>query len=244
MSVPVILFPRDIADSVPRVYLHTTLALLREHVACDRAYRAVQRALPGGWGDDDPIPLARAFDVPGLALPNDLMWALRAVAPEQAAQRDRYARLLAASIAEAVLPIWERDYPGDERPRQAINAARRYADGEATDEELAAARAAAAAAARVAGRATAAAAARAAARAADAAAARAADADAAAARAADADAARAADAAAARAADAAAAADTDAITEVLRLTILREPVEEGGSCPPSHHVDDTASALG
>ncbi|MCB9172321.1 MAG: hypothetical protein H6637_05295 [Ardenticatenales bacterium] len=49
--------------------------------------------------------------MPGLTLPNDLMWALRAVAPEQAAQRARYAGLLAASLAEAVLLIWERHYP-------------------------------------------------------------------------------------------------------------------------------------
>ena len=237
MSVPVILFPRDIAASVPRVYLHTTLALLRDHCACDRAYFAVRRALPEGWGDDDPIPLARAVDVPGLALPGDWLWALRAVAPEQAAQRDRYARLLAASIAEAVLPIWERDYPGDARPRQAIETARRYADGEATDEELAASCDEAWDAAAAANADTAAAAANAEAAVAAAHAARAA------AAAADADADASANAAWDEACDASWAESWDeswdAITEVLRLTILREPVGEGGSCPPSHHhIDD------
>jgi hypothetical protein len=41
---------------------------------------------------------------------------------------------------ETVLPIFEREYPNDKRPRNAIETARRYANGEATDEELAAAR--------------------------------------------------------------------------------------------------------
>ena len=52
-------------------------------------------------------------------------------------------RLFAARWADRVLPIFERDRPGDSRPRNCIATARRYALGEATAGELAAARAAA-----------------------------------------------------------------------------------------------------
>ena len=52
---------------------------------------------------------------------------------------------LACRFAEDVLPLYEREHPGDLRPRQAIDTKRRWLRGEATDEELAAARAAMAA---------------------------------------------------------------------------------------------------
>lgn len=42
---------------------------------------------------------------------------------------------------EHVLHLFEAKYPEDKRPRQAIEVSRRYADGKATDEELADARA-------------------------------------------------------------------------------------------------------
>ena len=60
---------------------------------------------------------------------------------------ERTLRLFACRVAEDVLPIYEREYPDDDRPRKAIETSRRYANGEATDSELAAARAAARAAA-------------------------------------------------------------------------------------------------
>lgn len=59
---------------------------------------------------------------------------------------ERTARLFAADCAERVLPIFERERPGDDRPRLAIEAARAFARGEID----AAARAAAVAAARAA----------------------------------------------------------------------------------------------
>lgn len=53
---------------------------------------------------------------------------------------ERIARLYACDCAERVLPLWERQYPGDERPRRCLAVARAYADGEATADELTAAR--------------------------------------------------------------------------------------------------------
>jgi hypothetical protein len=50
---------------------------------------------------------------------------------------DRTARLFACDCAERALPIYEREHPGDPRPRQAIEVARRYANRDATSDELA-----------------------------------------------------------------------------------------------------------
>jgi hypothetical protein len=55
---------------------------------------------------------------------------------------ERSARLFACDCAERVLCIYEREIPGDTRPRQAIETARRFANGEATRAELAASKAA------------------------------------------------------------------------------------------------------
>ncbi len=81
---------------------------------------------------------------------------------------ERELRLFGCDCAERVLPTYERQYPGDNRPRQAIEVSRRYAEGQASAAELTAAwadaRAAAWAAAWAAARDTATDAARAAAR--------------------------------------------------------------------------------
>jgi len=53
---------------------------------------------------------------------------------------ERNARLLAADCVEAVLPIYEKHYPDDKRPRLAIQAARDYADGKIDDAAWTAAR--------------------------------------------------------------------------------------------------------
>ena len=62
-------------------------------------------------------------------------------------------RMFAADCAEHVLPIFEKERPGDDRPRKAIEAARAYARGEIDEAARAAAREAAGAAAMAAERA-------------------------------------------------------------------------------------------
>ena len=52
---------------------------------------------------------------------------------------ERTARLFACDCAERVLPVFERSYPNDSRPRDAIETARRFANSQATAEALAAA---------------------------------------------------------------------------------------------------------
>ena len=56
---------------------------------------------------------------------------------------ERTARLFAADCAEDVLPLFEREYPGDNRPRAAIETARAFANGECAEADLVAAAAAA-----------------------------------------------------------------------------------------------------
>jgi len=117
--------------------LHTTFQLLRKYGdgrCFERRYRKLARSLGGvrAYGRDTPIPLTAVLDNNGL---DNALWALRATAEDSGP----IARELACDYAEHVLPIFERDYPDDKRPREGIEVARRYARGEATDEELAAA---------------------------------------------------------------------------------------------------------
>jgi hypothetical protein len=59
------------------------------------------------------------------------------------AWNEKTARLFAADCAEKVLPIFEKQYPEDNRPRLAIKATRDYANGKITQDELSAAESAA-----------------------------------------------------------------------------------------------------
>ena len=59
------------------------------------------------------------------------------------AWNEKTARLFACDCAEHVLHIFEKQYPNDKRPRIAIEVARKYANGLASDKELNTARAAA-----------------------------------------------------------------------------------------------------
>jgi len=56
------------------------------------------------------------------------------------AWNDHKARLLACEYAERVLPLFEKKYPDDKRPRKAIEMAKMYAGGHVSAEGLAAAR--------------------------------------------------------------------------------------------------------
>ena len=125
---------------------HTTYRLLRENHACKDRYVLFHKSATtlGYNGDTTPIPLTVALETNGL---DDALWALRAVLPEEEKTRDRLARLLACDYAEHVLPMFEKHYPTDKRPKMAMEVARRYALGNASKEELSAAWAAAWAAA-------------------------------------------------------------------------------------------------
>ena len=118
--------------------LTTTFALLHKHNACEGRYKHLAKSLGGirAYGRTQPIPLLKILETNGLA---DTLWCLRAVLEEQAAERDRLARIFACDCAERVLPIFEKGWPDDIRPRQAIEDARRFAKGLATKDEMTAA---------------------------------------------------------------------------------------------------------
>ena len=59
---------------------------------------------------------------------------------EHSKLNDRKLRLFACDCAEHALPIFKKAYPDDKRPRTSIDTARKFAKGEATQEEMAAAR--------------------------------------------------------------------------------------------------------
>lgn len=118
----------------------TTLDILREHQPCTEGWSKLLRRLGSDYPQDKPIEFSTILESNGL---DDALWGLRGVMPEQEADRDRLARLFACDCAESVLHIYERDYPNDNRPREAIRVSRAYALGEARDAAWAAASAAA-----------------------------------------------------------------------------------------------------
>lgn len=118
--------------------LTTTFKLLRKAGACEPRYKFLRCALKG-VKDSDSINLLTILETNGL---DDALWALRATAENC----DKVARLMAADFAEEVLPIWQKKYPNDKRPELAIKAARNFANGRISSQELDAAWAAGAAA--------------------------------------------------------------------------------------------------
>jgi hypothetical protein len=133
--------------------LTTTFTLLRRARACTSRYKFLRESLKD-VKDDEPINLLTILETNGL---DDALWALCATAENC----DKVARLMAADFADQVIPIWKK-YSQDIRPQLAIKAARDFAEGRITRDELTAAEAAARAAARAAAEAATEAAARAA----------------------------------------------------------------------------------
>ena len=133
-----------------KIVLVTSLYRLRKHNACTDRYNHLVSKLGPEWGDKDEINLLDILEHNGTA---DCLWALCATVKHP--EGDRVMHLMAADFAEAALPIYEKKYPKDDRPRKAIKAARDFANGKITEKERAAAWAAAWAAAGAAARAAA-----------------------------------------------------------------------------------------
>ena len=117
-----------------KIVLVTSLYRLRKHQACKDRYDHLVSKLGPEWGDKDEINLLDILKHNGAA---DCLWALRATVEHP--EGDKVMRLMAADFAEAVLPIFEKEYPDDNRPRLAIQAALDFANGKIADQERAAA---------------------------------------------------------------------------------------------------------
>ena len=124
----------------------TTLKAIRQHRPCGlehgstNGYQKLVKFLGKDYGDETPIRFSQIVESNGV---EDAYLCLCTLPKEH----NNEVLLLQADVAERVLHIYEAKHPNCKKPRQAIEAARAYARGEISKEELAAARAAAWAAA-------------------------------------------------------------------------------------------------
>jgi hypothetical protein len=126
--------------------IYVTLNTLRRHRACKDSMNALKTFLGPDWDKAAPIyPSTELLEAVGL---DAMIWALRATPKAQDEERDRVSRLFGAWCARQCLPNYESAYPNDSRIRDCIDTAERYANGNAADEELSAAKSAAESAAR------------------------------------------------------------------------------------------------
>jgi len=106
--------------------LHTTLQLCKDNDACRDGYKTLKKSLPKGHKKTDLIPLAHIIKSNGL---DDALWALRATVESS----DYLARKFAIWCARECLQYWEKEYPDDDRVKNAIDTAERFNNGEDVD---------------------------------------------------------------------------------------------------------------
>ena len=114
--------------------MKTTLNKIRKHEPCTNGWEKLLTYLGKTKADDEPISISTILDSNGL---DDALWCLQAVEG-----KDREIRLYAVWCARQVQHLMK-----DQRSIDALDVAERYANGEATEEELEVARDAARAAA-------------------------------------------------------------------------------------------------
>jgi hypothetical protein len=111
--------------------LTTTLQRIKYANACTEGYRKLAKHLGGcdSYGMETEINLLTVLESNGV---QDMLWCLRCTVEDSM----RTASQLAIEFAAECLPIFEKRYPNDLRPRQAIDAARGYLEGTVTINEL------------------------------------------------------------------------------------------------------------
>ena len=114
--------------------MKTTLNAIRDHHPCADGWKKLLANLGKTAADDDPLSLITILDSNGI---DDALWCLRAVY-----DHDKEIRLFAVWCARQVQHLMT-----DQRSVAALDVAERFANGDATKEELDAAGAAAMAAA-------------------------------------------------------------------------------------------------
>jgi hypothetical protein len=110
--------------------MQTTLNKIREHRPCKEGWSKLLRSLKKDKADDEPVSILQVLDSNGL---EDALWCLRAVEGH-----DREKRLLAVNYARQAQHLIT-----DPRSLDVLDVSEKFANGEATREELAAAREAA-----------------------------------------------------------------------------------------------------
>ena len=112
--------------------MKTTLELIRKQNPCEESWLKLLKSLNKTKADSEPLELTYILETLGIT---DAIWSLRSLKG-----KDKEIRLFAADCAESVLHIFEKEHPNDDRPRKAIRAARDYANGLISSQELKAAR--------------------------------------------------------------------------------------------------------
>ena len=113
--------------------MKTTLNKIRAHSPCENRWKKLLSYLSKSKADDEPLSITTVLDSNGLV---NALWCLRAVEGY-----DRELRLYAVWCVRQVQHLMT-----DKRSLDALDAAARYANGQATEQELGAASAASAAA--------------------------------------------------------------------------------------------------
>ena len=108
---------------------HTTLKAIKGHSPRENGWKKLLKHLGKTKADNEPLSLITILESNGL---DDALWCLRALPPEM----DSKIRLFNCDIAERALKYWDAKYPDDKRPHEVIAVSRRFANGDATQEEL------------------------------------------------------------------------------------------------------------
>ena len=98
---------------------------------CEEEFKSVRKALGGARKWNGNLVTAQIARDAGVSF-NNIVWAASAVARTDK-DVERRLRHFAADCAARVLHLFEKERPGDDRPRKAIQAARDYADGKIDD---------------------------------------------------------------------------------------------------------------
>ena len=104
----------------------TTLNRIKAHHPCSEGWKELLEGLGKTRADDEPLPYERIVAINGIA---DALWACRAE-PQYAREWRLYAVWCARQVEHLM---------ADRRSKDALDVAERHANGEVTDEELAAA---------------------------------------------------------------------------------------------------------
>ena len=110
--------------------ISTTLNEIRRNGPCEPSWEKLLKGLDKTAADDEILPLEKILDICGL---NDCLWAAIYL-PEH----DHIWQNFGCDCAERALPAFENIHPDDKKPREIIETVRRFADGAASDKELAA----------------------------------------------------------------------------------------------------------
>jgi hypothetical protein len=125
----------SLLDCLENEMLTTTLEKIREKSPCQEGWKKLLATLNKTKADSEPVSFIQILDSNGL---NDALWCLRAEPENKSVQKK--ARLFAVFCARQHEHLLT-----DERSKNAINVAERFANGKASQEELESAAASAAA---------------------------------------------------------------------------------------------------